>query len=105
VSQSGRGKTLYDSKRRSCHGTALDDGEFAPPLKGDAFLGRGGGKDVDGLHNSIVDRLPSTQPGTLTSDEGKNLVADLMDQDRIPAGSLMLTKRARRFPPSQRAPA
>jgi alcohol dehydrogenase (cytochrome c) len=94
--QSGQGKALYDSKCQSCHGPSLDDGEFAPPLKGDEFLSRWGGKHVDGLYNYIVDRMPSTQPGTLTPDEGVNLVAYLMNQNRIPAGSQMLTAEAQK---------
>ena len=42
--QAALGKQTYDGACAACHGGNLDDGEFAPPLKGVDFRLRWGGK-------------------------------------------------------------
>ena len=94
--QSNQGKAAYESKCASCHGSSLDNGEFGPPLKGEDFLSRWGGKRVDELYNYISDRMPTNQPGSLTPDEYLNIVAYMLSQSRIPAGSQALTAEAQK---------
>src|SRR5258708_31519426 len=91
ASQAALGKTVYASKCGSCHGSTLDNGEFGPPLKGDEFLIRWGGKHLDELFNYVSDTMPTTQPGSLTSDEYLNIVAYVLSQNAVAPASQMLT--------------
>src|SRR5258708_13374660 len=85
------GKTVYASKCGSCQGSTLDNGELGPPLKGDEFLIRWGGKHLDELFNYVSDTMPTTQPGSLTSDEYLNIVAYVLSQNAVAPASQMLT--------------
>ena len=44
--QAAQGKQAYEKACSACHGANLDDGEFAPTLKGVDFRLRWGGKPV-----------------------------------------------------------
>ena len=55
-SQAAQGKQAYEKACAACHGTNLDDGEFAPPLKGVDFRLRWGGKPVEALFDADVPR-------------------------------------------------
>lgn len=41
AAQARAGGSAYAQSCASCHGANTDDGEFAPPLKGTAFLQKG----------------------------------------------------------------
>src|ERR1043166_1735976 len=62
TAQATRGKDLYGQNCASCHGANVDDGEFAPPLKGADFRGRWGGKPVDTLFGEMNTRMPPPAP-------------------------------------------
>jgi alcohol dehydrogenase (cytochrome c) len=94
--QSDLGKAVYDSKCASCHGSTLDNGEFGPPLRGDEFLSRWGGKHVDELYNYVSDRMPTTQPGSLTPDQYLNVVAYMLGRINVAAGNEKLTADAQK---------
>src|SRR5258708_22460666 len=91
ASQSAQGKTVYGIKCASCHGSTLDNGEFGPPLKGDEFLIRWGGKHLDELFNYVSDTMPTTQPGSLTAHQYLNIVAYVLSQNAVAPASQMLT--------------
>ena len=63
--QAALGKPAYDQACASCHGVNLDDGEFAPPLKGGDFRLRWGGKSVDALFDQLTRTMPPGSPGSL----------------------------------------
>src|ERR1019366_2941003 len=44
AAQATAGSTAYAQNCASCHGPNTDDGEFAPPLKGMAFMQKYAGK-------------------------------------------------------------
>jgi alcohol dehydrogenase (cytochrome c) len=96
TSQATLGKTVYNTKCGSCHGSTLDNGEFGPPLKGNEFLIRWGGKRLDELFNYVSDTMPTTQPGSLSSDEYLNIVAYLLSQNAVAPASQMLTADAQK---------
>ena len=60
------GKAAYATNCASCHGNNVDDGEFAPPLKGVEFRQRWGGKSLDVLFTDISTRMPTSAPGSLS---------------------------------------
>src|SRR5215471_14664884 len=64
AAQAGEGKAVFERTCASCHGPNLDDGEFAPPLKGSDFRLRFGGKPLDGLLDAVM-RMPPTAPNSL----------------------------------------
>src|SRR5689334_4229134 len=64
TAQAAQGRAVYERTCASCHGPNLDDGEFAPPLKGVEFRLRFGGKPLDILHDDVM-RMPPTAPNSL----------------------------------------
>ena len=46
AAQATEGQSAYAQNCSGCHGQSLDDGEFAPPVKGTAFMAQWGGKSV-----------------------------------------------------------
>src|SRR5688572_9681820 len=80
TAQAALGKAAYDRSCASCHGTNLDDGEFAPPLKGVEFRLRFGGKPLDGLHEDLL-RMPPTAPNSLDDAVRAQLLAYLAQEN------------------------
>jgi alcohol dehydrogenase (cytochrome c) len=78
AAQSDQGKSVYDQSCASCHGLNLDDGEFAPPLKGPEFYKRWGGKSAESLFTYMSSRMPPTSPGSLGSETYAQIIAYLM---------------------------
>src|SRR6185295_6353399 len=65
AAQATLGKDAYMANCSSCHGRNVDDGEFAPPLKGVEFRQRWGGKSLDALFTDMSTRMPTAAPGSL----------------------------------------
>jgi alcohol dehydrogenase (cytochrome c) len=65
AAQATEGQSAYAQNCAGCHGTALDDGEFAPPLKGTAFTAQWGGKNVSELFDYISTKMPPSNAGGL----------------------------------------
>ncbi len=63
AAQAIAGRTAYSQNCASCHGPNTDDGEFAPPLKGTAFMQNYAGKPVGELINYMIGRMPPAQSG------------------------------------------
>ena len=84
--QSAEGKAVYDRACRQCHGSDLDDGDFAPPLRGSAFLRKWGGKTVEELFTYTSQRMPSDAPGSLGAKQYAGLVAYMLQMNNIASG-------------------
>ncbi len=54
AAQATEGQSAYAQNCAGCHGQGLDDGEFAPPVKGTAFTAQWGGKSVGELLTFIM---------------------------------------------------
>jgi mono/diheme cytochrome c family protein len=65
AAQASAGGNAYAQSCASCHGPNNDDGEFAPPLRGTAFLQKYAGKPVSELIDYITSRMPPGTPGSL----------------------------------------
>jgi alcohol dehydrogenase (cytochrome c) len=63
--QSAEGKTAYDRACQQCHGLYLDNGQFAPALRGAAFGQKWNGQTVDGLFTYLSTKMPPDAPGSL----------------------------------------
>jgi len=82
ANQSDEGKRVYDQNCASCHGLNLDNGEFAPPLKGPEFYKKWGGKSAESLFAYMSSMMPPTSPGSLDSEMYSQIIAYLMRAGR-----------------------
>ncbi len=65
AAQATEGQSAYAQNCAGCHGQGLDDGEFAPPVKGTAFTAQWGGKSVGELLTFIMTKMPPSNAGAL----------------------------------------
>src|SRR5580704_8336385 len=65
AAQATEGQSGYAQNCSGCHGQNLDDGEFAPPLKGTAFTQQWAGKSVSELFNYVSTKMPPSNAGGL----------------------------------------
>ena len=85
--QSAQGKIGYDRSCRQCHGRDLDDGEFAPPLRGAAFLRNWAGKSVAELFTYTSTRMPSDAPASLGAQVYASIIAYMLQANNVPSGT------------------
>jgi len=90
IAQAARGKDVYSQSCASCHGANVDDGEFAPPLKGADFRGRWGGKPVDALFSEMNTRMPPAAPGSLGDEKYAEVLAFLLQENAVAPGAIDL---------------
>ena len=96
--QATAGKAAYAQNCQSCHGAALDDGEFAPALKGGDFLAHWGGQPVGNLGDYIHDNMPKGSPGSLSEDNYINIMAYILQANAIsPAKDNLTAENARQM--------
>src|SRR5678809_375367 len=62
--QAATGRTTYTQSCASCHGANLDDGAFAPPLRGPEFRASWFGRSADQLFTKL-ETMPPATPGSL----------------------------------------
>src|SRR5437867_2052914 len=60
--QARRGQDMFKERCAVCHGDALQ-GQLAPPLTGDEFLGVWGGQPLSALVSKIQNTMPANDPG------------------------------------------
>jgi len=87
TAQAALGEKVYQSSCASCHGASLDDGAFGPALKGVTFIQKYGGKSVDGLFTVASQTMPTTAPGSLGPTVYAQIVAYVLQQNAIVAGT------------------
>lgn len=94
ASQAAEGKTAFTQACASCHGANLDDGEFAPPLKGAAFTGKWGGKSADQVFDYMSSKMPPGQPNSLGAEAYAQILAYVLSENNVPAGTAALPSEA-----------
>ena len=92
--QAEQGKAVYAKACASCHGENLDDGEFAPPLKGAPFMQKWGGKAADEVFNYMSTRMPPDRPNGLGGETYAQVLAFVLSNNRIGPGTLALPSDA-----------
>jgi alcohol dehydrogenase (cytochrome c) len=85
--QASAGRAVYAQSCASCHGQNLDDGQFASPLKGEAFRQKWGGRGVEALHAYMSAQMPPASPGSLGDAGYVQLAAYLLQQNGVSAGT------------------
>ena len=90
AAQATAGKAAYLENCASCHGQNTDDGEFAPPLKGAAFLQKYAAKPLGELFNYMTSRMPPGNPGSLSMSGYAQIAAFLLQQNGVPPGTAEL---------------
>jgi alcohol dehydrogenase (cytochrome c) len=88
--QADQGRAVYAEHCVTCHGVNLDDGAYAPPLKGNDFRQKWGSRPIDALFTYTRDRMPPAQPGTLGDSRYTQLLALLLQENGAPAGNAEL---------------
>ena len=84
---------LYANACASCHGTALNGGESAPPLTGGEFFSNWNGLTVGDLFDRIRVSMPADNPGKLTREQDADILAFILNINQFPEGSTELDHR------------
>ena len=87
AAQVEQGRAVYDTACVMCHGANLDDGPLAPPLKGDAFMRKYGGKPARALFDLLRTTMPTGNPGSLSAETYAALTALSFSQNSVVAGT------------------
>jgi mono/diheme cytochrome c family protein len=90
TAQANRGEAVYQKRCASCHGAALG-GNAGPPLTGQDFLAIWNNQPVSDLFDKIHNTMPLDSPGTLTNPEVADVVAHILQTNKLPAGTAELT--------------
>lgn len=85
VEQADAGLAVYQQHCATCHGENLDDGPFAPPLRGADFQAKWQVRSLDVLFDETAATMPQDRPGSLTDDEYIQLIAFMMQENGIEA--------------------
>ena len=88
--QARRGQDMFKERCAVCHGDALQ-GQLAPPLTGDEFLGVWGSQPLSALVSKIQNTMPASDPGTTTREQATDLVAYILQVGKFPAGKTDLS--------------
>jgi mono/diheme cytochrome c family protein len=88
--QAKRGEAAYMEKCARCHGTDLHGGDSAPTLLGTEFLSNWNTKTVGDLFDRIRTTMPSDKPGSLNRRQVSDIVAEMLSENKFPAGNAEL---------------
>lgn len=89
--QAGRGEAAYIEHCESCHGRSLDDGPFAPPLKGIEFRQKWAGRSMEELFTLVNTKMPPARPGSLGESAYAALLAYLLQENGTAPGTRELS--------------
>jgi len=84
--QADKGFGLYAEHCASCHGKNLDDGAYAPPLKGVDFRQKWGVRSAEPLFTYTSTKMPPSRPGTLGDPVYAQLLSYILQENGAPAG-------------------
>jgi len=94
VEQAKLGEYQFSKNCSSCHMDDLNGNGQVPPLVGDAFSLRWGGRSVQDLYDKIRTTMPQSNPGSLNQQIYLDIVAFLLQSNNFPAGKEDLTNTA-----------
>ena len=85
--QADRGKTAYEQNCAKCHGGQLEGMDEISPLLGGHFMADWETQSVSDLVQRIHNTMPMDNPGALSTASSTEVVAYLLQQNHMPAGS------------------
>jgi mono/diheme cytochrome c family protein len=88
--QAKRGEPIYVENCSSCHGSALEGGEMAPPLSGGPFNSNWNDLSLGDIVERIRVTMPASSPGSLSRPKAIDIVAFMLSVGGFPAGSAEL---------------
>ncbi len=91
--QAKRGEAVYKKQCGACHGEMLTGGESAPPLTGGAFQANWNGLTLGDLFDRIRKTMPQSKPGSLTRQQGADVLAFMLSINKFPAGKTELYRQ------------
>jgi quinoprotein glucose dehydrogenase len=94
AAQADRGKAVYSDHCAKCHGDDLGGRDEVPPLTGAHFMADWESQSVADLVQRIRRTMPLDSPGTLGGVSVTDVVAYLLQQNSLPAGSVELPNDA-----------
>jgi quinoprotein glucose dehydrogenase len=92
AAQADKGKALFADNCAKCHGGTLDGNDEIPPLKGAHFMADWETQTVADLVQRIHGTMPLDDPGKLNTESATAVVAYLLQQNGMPAGSAPITE-------------
>jgi mono/diheme cytochrome c family protein len=91
AAQANQGKTVYDEKCASCHGTMQTvTPDMAPLLNDSGFQNLWRDRSLARLFSRIRETMPQDKPGTLSPDDTADIVAYILCANQLPAGDAAL---------------
>ena len=88
--QADAGFSAYAQHCASCHGENLDDGPFAPPLRGAVFRETWLPRSVEALFTLTSTTMPQDRPGVLDDETVTELVALMLQENGVEASATAL---------------
>jgi len=96
--QAKRGADVYKQQCVRCHGETLEgNGEGAGPLTGIVFMSMWNGLTLGDLFDRLRLTMPQDKPGTLSRENGADVIAYVLNFNRFPAGKTELAREAERL--------
>jgi mono/diheme cytochrome c family protein len=93
--QAARGQAAYKASCASCHGETLEgSGAQSPALVGQDFTANWAGETADDLFEKIQTSMPADHPGTLSRATNADILAYLLQANKLPAGKSELPSDA-----------
>jgi alcohol dehydrogenase (cytochrome c) len=94
AAQAAGSQSGYAQNCAGCHGANLDNGEFAPPLKGSGFSSQWAGQSVGELFTYIRTNMPPSNAGGLSDAEYLQITAFVLQSNGMEAGDKELSSDA-----------
>lgn len=91
--QAAAGKKVYSTACSGCHGGQLQGGA-GPALAGKTFLAKWGNRSLDDLYYIESSQMPLNAPGSLSDTQYLNILAYILQSNKIKAGKQPLTAAA-----------
>lgn len=89
AAQADAGGQIYAQRCAMCHGLRLEGTYETPGLTG-KFIANWGNRPLGDLFDYLARAMPQFAPGTLTPEEDARIVAFLLKENGVPAGTIAL---------------
>jgi quinoprotein glucose dehydrogenase len=92
--QAKRGEAVYGKSCASCHGDDMAGADMAPALNGSIFSTNWNDQRMSDLFERIRVSMPANEPGSLSRQQGVDVVAFILSKSGAPAGQSELSTRS-----------